>query len=170
MILKFRESTISRLERLRKREKEGSEGQGDDKDREIVSRNVCTTLWPARISPPFPLHSLVPIQYYDKTSALVQLIILFPSLQCWHFGMKISLHKWHLGVANCSRRKRGRVLGNLCSPPLVSVLMMMMLLINLRLTICRFFEATAQRGNCCHERQNRTPPGCYKVRHGKSGA
>ena len=37
MILKFRESTISRLERLRKREKEGSEGQEDEKDREIVS-------------------------------------------------------------------------------------------------------------------------------------
>lgn len=37
MILKFRESTISRLERLRKREKEGSEGQEDGKDREIVS-------------------------------------------------------------------------------------------------------------------------------------
>ena len=37
MILKFRESTISRLDRLRKREKEGSEGQGDEKDREIVS-------------------------------------------------------------------------------------------------------------------------------------
>ncbi|XP_020614830.1 kinesin-like protein KIF15 isoform X3 [Orbicella faveolata] len=35
MILKFRESTISRLERLRKREKEGSEGQEDEKDREI---------------------------------------------------------------------------------------------------------------------------------------
>ncbi|KAL9974095.1 hypothetical protein ACROYT_G011096 [Oculina patagonica] len=35
MILKFRESTISRLERLRKREKEGSEGQEDGKDREM---------------------------------------------------------------------------------------------------------------------------------------
>lgn len=43
MILKFRESTISRLERLRKREKEGSEGQEDGKDREIVSAKafVC---------------------------------------------------------------------------------------------------------------------------------
>ena len=40
MILKFRESTISRLERLRKREKEGSEGQEDEKDREIVSEHV----------------------------------------------------------------------------------------------------------------------------------
>lgn len=38
MILKFRESTISRLERLRKREKEGSDTQEDEKDREIVSR------------------------------------------------------------------------------------------------------------------------------------
>ena len=38
MILKFRESTISRLERLRKREKEGSDSQEDNKDREIVSR------------------------------------------------------------------------------------------------------------------------------------
>lgn len=37
MILKFRESTISRLERLRKRDKEGSDGQEDDKDKEIVS-------------------------------------------------------------------------------------------------------------------------------------
>lgn len=37
MILKFRESTISRLERLRKRDKEGPDGQDDDKDREIVS-------------------------------------------------------------------------------------------------------------------------------------
>lgn len=37
MILKFRESTISRLERLRQREKEGSDTQGDEKDREIVS-------------------------------------------------------------------------------------------------------------------------------------
>ena len=38
MILKFRESTISRLERLRKREKDGSDEQEDDlKDREIVS-------------------------------------------------------------------------------------------------------------------------------------
>ncbi|KAJ7374653.1 Kinesin-like protein kif15 [Desmophyllum pertusum] len=36
MILKFRESTISRLERLRKREKDGSDEQEDDlKDREI---------------------------------------------------------------------------------------------------------------------------------------
>lgn len=35
MILKFRESTISRLERLRKREKEGSDTQEDEKDREI---------------------------------------------------------------------------------------------------------------------------------------
>lgn len=35
MILKFRESTISRLERLRKRDKEGPDGQDDDKDREI---------------------------------------------------------------------------------------------------------------------------------------
>lgn len=37
MILKFRESTISRLERLRKRDKEGPDGQDDDKEREIVS-------------------------------------------------------------------------------------------------------------------------------------
>ena len=37
MILKFRESTISRLERLRKRDKEGPDGQEDDKDKEIVS-------------------------------------------------------------------------------------------------------------------------------------
>lgn len=35
MILKFRESTISRLERLRQREKEGSDTQEDDKDREM---------------------------------------------------------------------------------------------------------------------------------------
>ena len=41
MILKFRESTISRLERLRQREKEGSDTQGDEKDREIVSRKGC---------------------------------------------------------------------------------------------------------------------------------
>jgi len=40
MILKFRESTISRLERLRKREKEGSDSQEDGKDREIVSTKV----------------------------------------------------------------------------------------------------------------------------------
>ncbi|CAH3020308.1 unnamed protein product, partial [Porites evermanni] len=35
MILKFRESTISRLERLRKREKEGADNQEDVKEREI---------------------------------------------------------------------------------------------------------------------------------------
>lgn len=40
MILKFRESTISRLERLRKREKEGADNQEDVKEREIVSRKV----------------------------------------------------------------------------------------------------------------------------------
>ena len=40
MILKFRESTISRLERLRKREKEGSDTQEDEKDREIVSTTL----------------------------------------------------------------------------------------------------------------------------------
>ena len=38
MILKFRESTISRLERLRMREKEGADNQEDVKEREIVSR------------------------------------------------------------------------------------------------------------------------------------
>ena len=37
MILKFRESTISRLERLRQREKEGSDTQEDGREREIVS-------------------------------------------------------------------------------------------------------------------------------------
>jgi len=37
MILKFRESTISRLERLRQREKEGSDTQDDGREREIVS-------------------------------------------------------------------------------------------------------------------------------------
>ena len=46
MILKFRESTISRLERLRKREKEGSDGQEDEKDREIVRacKSICLLL------------------------------------------------------------------------------------------------------------------------------
>ena len=42
MILKFRESTISRLDRLRMREKEGSEGQEDEKDREIV--RACNSI------------------------------------------------------------------------------------------------------------------------------
>ena len=46
MILKFRESTISRLERLRKREKEGPEGQEDEKDREIVSVNCSLFIHP----------------------------------------------------------------------------------------------------------------------------
>lgn len=48
MILKFRESTISRLERLRKREKEGSEGQEGEKDREIVracKKSICLLLY-----------------------------------------------------------------------------------------------------------------------------
>ena len=42
MILKFRESTISRLDRLRMREKEGSEGLEDEKDREIV--RACNSI------------------------------------------------------------------------------------------------------------------------------
>lgn len=54
MILKFRESTISRLERLRKREKEGSEGQEDEKDREIVSQKLFA-FYPSLLS--FFLHT-----------------------------------------------------------------------------------------------------------------
>ena len=60
MILKFRESTISRLERLRQREKEGSDTQEDGREREIVSEKN-----------ELPSHSYLSLTFFSQVCFLV---------------------------------------------------------------------------------------------------
>ena len=86
MILKFRESTISRLERLRQREKEGSDTQEDGREREIVSeKNELLS------------HSYLLLTFFSQMQGTKLRLIQSPmrlKLSCWRPRFKRWSPSW----------------------------------------------------------------------------